>query len=236
MRRDPERTLAAVRAMGYADVELLWTFGNFGRTPAQVRTTLTNEGLLASSAHISAAAVVVGWERSLEIASLLGHEQLVVPSFTVDTDRSLEDWKEWADHFNRAGAQAREAGLWLAFHNEPGHQRLVEGRLPLDVFAQATDPRYVRLQLDVGNMTMGNGDPHDFLARHHDRCWSFHVKDVVPDRTGDTELGKGIVDLRRFLGGVRDVERKTFFVEQEGARDSLAAAAACHRYLSALDF
>src|SRR5690348_15898278 len=53
MRRDPERTLAAVRAIGYNDVELLWSFGNFGRTPQQVRAALDREGLRAPSAHIA---------------------------------------------------------------------------------------------------------------------------------------------------------------------------------------
>jgi sugar phosphate isomerase/epimerase len=53
MRRDPERTMTAVRAMGYTDVELLWSFGNFGRTPQQVRDALTNSGLRATSAHHS---------------------------------------------------------------------------------------------------------------------------------------------------------------------------------------
>src|SRR5690242_14356921 len=37
MRADPDRTMAAVRAIGYTDVELLWSFNNFGRTPEQVR-------------------------------------------------------------------------------------------------------------------------------------------------------------------------------------------------------
>jgi len=50
MQRDPERTLAAVRAIGYTDVELLWSFGNFGRTTEQVRATLDREGLHAPSA------------------------------------------------------------------------------------------------------------------------------------------------------------------------------------------
>ncbi|HYT82974.1 MAG TPA: hypothetical protein VEK86_05960, partial [Gemmatimonadales bacterium] len=53
MRRDPDRTLAAVRAIGYTDVELLWTFGNFGRTTEQVRAALDREGLRAPSAHVS---------------------------------------------------------------------------------------------------------------------------------------------------------------------------------------
>lgn len=236
MRRDPERTLAAVRAMGYTDVELLWTFGNFGRSPAQVRAALDREGLRAPSAHISPAAVLVGWERSLDVARMLGHETLVVPSFTVDTSRTLDDWKEWAECFNRAGEVARRHGIWLAFHNEPGHQQPLEGRVPIDFFAESTDPAVVRLQLDVGNMVMGGGDPHAFLDRHAARCWSFHLKDVVADRTRDTELGTGTVDLRRILAAIPDVDQKSFFVEQEGARDSLASAREDLAYLARLEF
>ena len=91
MARDPERTLAAIRAIGYTDVELLWSFGNFGRTPAQVAAALKTEGLRAPSAHVSPAVILVGWERSLETAKLLGHEYLIVPSFTPDTQRTLDD-------------------------------------------------------------------------------------------------------------------------------------------------
>ena len=68
MRRDPERTLAAVAAMGYTEVELLWSFGNFGRTPQQVRDALANTGLRARSAHVTSSAILVGWERSLDLA------------------------------------------------------------------------------------------------------------------------------------------------------------------------
>src|SRR5258705_10955045 len=93
MAKDPERTLAAVRAIGYTDVELLWSFNNFGRTPAQVVQTLKNEGLRAPSAHISPLILFVGWERSLETAKLIGHQYLIVPSFTEDTSRTLDDWR-----------------------------------------------------------------------------------------------------------------------------------------------
>src|SRR5438477_295836 len=148
MRRDPERTLAAVRAIGYSDVELLWSHGNFGRTPQQVRATLDGEGLRAPSAHISPAVILVGWERSLDTARMLGHEYLIVPSLTIDTQRSLDDWREWADRFNAAGAVARRAGIWLAFHNEPEHMRPLDGRIPYDVFVDRTDPALVRHQLD----------------------------------------------------------------------------------------
>src|SRR5205807_9725459 len=133
--RDPERTLAGVRAIGYTDVELLWSFANFGRTPAQVAATLAQEGLRAPSAHMSAEVLMVGWERSLDVAKQLGHQYLIVPSFSPDASRTLDDWREWADRFNAAGAVARRAGIWLAFHNEAEHMKPIDGTVPYDVFA-----------------------------------------------------------------------------------------------------
>ena len=236
MHRDPERTLAAVRAMGYTDVELLWSFGNFGRTTEQVRAALDREGLRAPSAHISAITLFVGWQRSLDIAHRLGHEYLIVPSFTGETSRTLDDWREWADRFNTAGAAARRAGIWLAFHNESDHMTPIDGTVPYDVFVARTDPTVVRLQLDVGNMAMGGGDPLAYLQRYRDRYWSFHLKDVVADRSHDTELGTGTLDFRRLLAAVPDIDHKFCYVEQEGASDPLASAKQDYEFLKKLEF
>ena len=236
MTSDPERTLAAVRAIGYRDVELLWSFGNFGRTPAQVAAALKNEGLRAPSAHVSAAVILIGWERSLETATLLGHQYLIVPSLTPDTARTLDDWREWADHFNAAGAAARRAGMWLAFHNEPDHLKPIDGTVPYDVFVGRLDPAVVRLQLDVGNMLLGGGDPMQYFETYRDRYWSFHLKDVLPDRSSDVELGRGVFDFKRFLAAVPALDEKPCYVEQEGAADELAAARGNFRYLRDLAF
>ena len=235
MARDPERTLAAVRAIGYNDVELLWSLGNFGRTPAQVAATLKQEGLRAPSAHISPVTILVGWQRGLDTAKLLGHEYLIVPDLG-ETARTLDDWREWADHFNTAGAVARRAGIWLAFHNEPDHMKPIDGMVPYDVFIARLDPSVVRLQLDVGNMVMGGGDPMRYLEQQRDRYWSFHLKDVLPDHTADTELGHGLFDFKKFLAAVPALDSKPCYVEQEGATDELAAARGNCQYLRQLSF
>jgi len=239
MAEDPERTLAAIRAIGYTDVELLWSFNNFRRTPAQVAATLKSEGLRAPSCHMSPETIFVGWERSLETAKLLGHEYLFVPEFDGWTRQTLDHWREWADRFNAAGAVAGRAGIWLGFHNEPNHQRPIEGRVPLDVFIERLDPAVTRLQLDVGNMLIGGGDPMQYLAKYPNRFWSFHLKDVVANRSGDTALGKGIFDFKRFLAAVPAIEQKPAYVEEEGATDGpgqLAAARANYQYLRGLEF
>jgi len=224
MRKDPEATLAAVRAMGYEDVELLWSFGNFGRTNEQVKTALKNTGLKASSAHIAPEILTKDWQKSVDAAAYLGQEYLFAPSLPAETNRSLDSWKKWADIFNAAGAVARKAGVWVGFHNEPNHQKLLDGVVPLELFIERTDPTAVRLQLDAGNMRMGGADPAAYVRKYHDRFWSFHVKDVVADNTKDTDLGTGTVDFRALFGLVRDVDEKLFVVEQEGSSAPLESA------------
>ena len=236
MRKDPEGTLAQVRAMGYDDVELLWSFGNFGRTTEQVRAALDNTGLRAPSAHIAPELLVDGWDRSLEVAKRLGQDYLIVPSLPDETNTSLDAWRRWADRFNAAGAAARKAGVWLAFHNEPNHMRPIDGVVPYDLFVERTDAASVRLQLDVGNLRMGGGDPLQYLERYRNRYWSFHVKDIVADGSHDTDLGTGVFDIRGFLASVQDIDRKPCIVEQEGSASPLESARRNYRYLKSLEF
>jgi sugar phosphate isomerase/epimerase len=236
MRRDPERTLAAIRAIGYLDVELLWSFDNFGRTPQQVRATLDKEGLRAPSAHMAPEVILTDWDKSLEKAKLLGHEYLIVPSLPGDTAKSLDRWKYWADQFNKAGATAREAGVWLAFHNEPDHMKPLDGVVPYEVFVERTDPSVVRHQLDVGNMALGRVDPMKYLEKYRARYWSFHVKDVVAGGGKDTELGKGAVDLKGLLATIPEINRKSVYVEQEAWADSMASARMNYEFLARLEF
>src|SRR5439155_19266252 len=64
---------------------------------------------------------------------------------------------------------------------------------------RSSDLSVTRLQLDVGNMLIGGGDPMQYLQKYPDRFWSFHLKDAVADRSHDTGLGKGIFDFKKFL-------------------------------------
>ena len=236
MKADPERTLAAVRRAGYSDVELLWSFQNFGRTTQEVRASLATEGLKAPSAHISPTMITTNWQRSLDTAKQLGHEYLIVPDLPAASEATLDGWRSWADRFNTAGAAARKSGIWLAFHNEPNHMKPIDGQVPYDVFVSLLDPAAVRLQFDCGNLTMGGGDAMTYLMRYRERYWSFHLKDVVADRSTDTELGKGTVNIGALLAMVPDLANKPCYVEQENPADEMASATAYAAYLKALTF
>lgn len=236
MKKDPERTLAAVRAMGYDDVELLWSMDNFGRTPKQVHETLKQLGLKAPSGHIAPEVLLNGWEKQLDDAKIVGHQFLVVPSLPDDTANSIDEWNRWADRFNAAGDLARRHGLWLMFHNEPEHMKPIRGVVPYDQFIERTDGSKVRLQLDFGNMEVGGGKPMNYIKQYYSRYWSFHVKDVVQDGTHDTELGTGRTNLRALLAAIPEIQKKPCYVEQESPADEMVSARQNYGYLKKLQF
>ena len=236
MKASPERTLEALAKIGYTDVELLWSFKNFGQSIKEVKASLRATGLKAPSAHMAPETILTEWEQRCAEARELGMTYLTAPSLPSEANRSIEAVKLWATRFNNAGEVARRFGLWIALHNEPNHEKPIMGQKPMDVFLAETDPKLVRFQLDVGNMLMGGGDPLDFLQRHRARCWSFHLKNVVADRTKDTELAKGVFDLKTFLAAVPELDKKPCFVEQEGSGDELVSATENYEYLRGLSW
>jgi sugar phosphate isomerase/epimerase len=236
-KRDLERTLADIAAAGYNDVELLSSMSNFGMPPARLRTVLDRVGLRAPSTHIDGRALD-DLDRQLDDAQVLGHEYLVLASLPIEGKPTLDDYRRWADRLNEAGRRTRARNVWMAFHDEAWDFKPIDGVMPYDVLAERTDPSVVRLQLDTGNLAMGGADPLDYMRRYAARYWSFHIKDVP--RIGaehDVDLGTGVIDFRRLLASIPDIDQKLLFVEQESypgtALDSIRRD---HAYIAALEF
>ncbi len=214
-RADLERTIANIAQAGYNDVELLGSMNNFGMAPATLRQLLDRNGLRAPSTHVAAAALD-DLQRNLDDAQTLGHGYLTIASLPLPAERTLDDYRRWADRMNEAGRVARGRGIWLAFHDHPNDHDLIEGKVAYDVFVERTDPAAVRHQLDTGNAAMAGRDPLEFMDRFGDRYWMFHIKDVPSmGAKEDTELGKGVIDFRRLLARIDRIDEKHLFVEQE---------------------
>jgi sugar phosphate isomerase/epimerase len=214
-RRDLERTIADISSAGYRDVELLGSMNNFGMPPARLRAILDRNTLRAPSTHVGGNALD-DLQRQLDDAQTLGHEYIVVASLPIKKPGTLDDYRRWADRLNEAGRISRERRIWIGFHNHADDFVVIDGQVTYDVLASRTDPSVVRLQLDTGNVAMAGRDPMDYMKRFGERYWLFHIKDVPRLRAeSDTELGKGIIDFRRLLGGIERIDEKHVFVEQE---------------------
>ena len=209
-RKDLERTLAAIAAIGYKDVELLASWKNFNTPARTVRGMLDRTGLRAPSTHIDALALD-DLERNLDDAQILGHEALIVASIPEERRKTLDDYRYWADRFNHAGAIAQKRGVWIGFHNHAFDVQPVDG---YDLLLERTEPGAVRFQLDTSNLLAAGKDPMAYLKQFGSRYWSFHLKD-------EPEIGAGTIDFSRLLGSIDRIDEKLLYVEQENSPSPL---------------
>lgn len=236
-KRDLEGTLVNIARTGYKEVELLDSMNNFGMPPAQLRAVLDRNGLTAPSTHADTG-IFDNLQPHIDAATILGHQYLIVASLPDAEKLGLDDYRRWADRFNEAGARAQRSGIRLGFHDEPLDFRDMNGTTPYDVFVQRADPSTVALQLDTGNAAVGGKDPLIYMQRYGPRYSLFHIKDAPAiGASRDTELGKGVVDFRRLLPMIDNIDQKHLYVEQESYPGApLDSVRRDYQYISTLEF
>ncbi len=236
-RNDLARTLAEIAAIGYKDVELLGSMNNFGMPPARLREVLDRNGLSAPSTHVGGNALN-DLDRQLDEAQILGHQYVIVASLPLQGQRTLDDYRLWADKLNEAGRRARTRNVWIGFHNHGADMTPIDGVIPYDVLMDRTDPALTRHQLDTGNTAMGGKDPQEYMRRYGSRYWSFHIKDVAGiGAKSDTELGKGFIDFSQLMRSIDNIDQKHLFVEQETYPGApVESLRRDYQYIAALEF
>jgi sugar phosphate isomerase/epimerase len=231
MERDVAATLARVAEIGYEEVEFA---GYFGDSPSEIRRFLADAGLRAPSAHVAPDLVEEAWPATLEAAAAVGHDYVVVPSIPESMRTSLDDWRRTAERLTLAAAEARAAGLQLAYHNHDFEFREMEGRTPLNVFLETADPELVQVELDLFWIVHAGGDPIAFIDRWPGRIPLVHAK----GRTADgrmTEVGSGVIDWAEIFQHRERAGIRHYFVEHDRPGKPFQSVESSFRYLSRLE-
>ena len=226
----PERTLEALAAIGYREVELA---GLYGLGAAQMKGMLERAGLRAVSAHRSIEDLRDQWPTVADDAHALGLTYVVCP-WVNSGDRTLDGYHRLARDFNAIGKRAREAGLRFAYHDgDYAHARSDDGEVPYDILLAETDPSLVEFEIDLYWMITGGADPLAYFARWPGRFPMLHVKDRASDGAM-TDAGAGTIDLRTILARGDAAGVRHWLVEHDEPKDPLASARASYAYLSRL--
>ncbi len=208
MKTDLPGTLSKVAAIGYKEVEFA---GYFGRTPAQIRELLRRDGLSSPSTHLPFESLDSGWQKQLG--------------------------KRHAAAFNKAGAQAKSAGMRFAYHNHDFELRSVDGQRPLDLLLKETDPSLVDFEMDLYWVVFGGGDPLDFFNRYPKRFPMVHVKDSAgPPDNRMVDVGQGKIDFRSIFAQSDKAGIKHYIVEHDQPADPIATIRNSYNYLHALRY
>lgn len=236
VQRDLPGTLARLAQIGYKEVEFA---GYFGRTPAETRQLLSQNGLTAPSTHIPYGTIRTGWDKALDDALARGHQYITIPWLPENVRGSVASWRQVAEEFNRAASAAKARGLSFAYHNHEFELKPVEGRVPLDILLESTDAQLVQFEMDVYWVTNGGGDPLAYLRRFPGRFPLLHVKDSAgPPDHRQTDVGAGTINFAEVfrLGASQGNAVKHAFVEHDQPPDPMAFARASFDYLSRLEF
>jgi sugar phosphate isomerase/epimerase len=234
MARDFEGTLARVAATGYREVEFA---GYFDHPAREVRAALDRHGLKAPSAHIPIERLRENWHATLADARVVGHQYLVMPWIPEEERRTLDGYKRAAELFNKAGAEARSAGIQFGYHNHNFEFEPIEGQRPYDVLLAEADPTLVAMEMDLYWITKGGGDPLAYFARWPGRFPMVHVKDAAGDAERTmVDVGRGTIDWKRIFARRKQAGIRHFFVEHDQPADPFASIRASYEYLKHLEF
>ena len=229
MEQDVPRTLERVAEIGYREVEFA---GYYHYTPQELRQMLDNLGLSAPGTHVPYQALEEDLEATLETARVLGHRYVVVPWLPPEQRRTLDDYRRWAERFNRWGEACRAAGVQFAYHNHDFEFTATDGQVPYEVLLAETDPELVKMELDLYWITYAGRDPLTYLSQHPERFPLCHVKDMTADRQM-TDVGQGTIDFAKIFA---QAQFRHYFVEHDRPEDPLASIQRSYAYLSHLTF
>ena len=231
MKSDFEGTLAKVAAIGYKEVEFA---GLFDHSPKDVRAILDRLGLAGVSSHVPFSALSDPWSKTLDGANVIGQKYVICP-WMDEKDRTPEGVKRLAVTFNRAGAEAKKAGIQFGYHNHDFEFKPLGNKLLYDVLLEETDPSLVKMQMDLCWITEGCQDPLAYFYRYPGRFPLVHVKDMTKDHVM-TEVGSGAIDWKRIFAQSEKAGIRHYFVEHDEPKAPLDSLKTSYEYLRKLRF
>ena len=124
-------------------------------------------------------------------------------------EREPADYTRLGRLLTEIGKRTADLGIAVGYHPHVGS--IGEKPDEIEQVLGASDPKYVRLLLDVAHYRVGGGDPAAAIRRHAERLLFLHIKDVRMREPGATgapfqfvELGRGSVDLPAVFAALRD--------------------------------
>jgi len=257
LEQDFEGTLKTVAQIGYQEVE---TIGAFGRDPKMVRELLDKYGLATPSQHlvpgklydlfnqfvqhkVSGPEIQKLWqetmaierikpviEEGIERAKILGQRYLCLQIIWPEQMATRELMDKFCKGLNLAGELCAKAGVVFNFHNHSDEFRPINGYVPYDLIVKNTDPKTVKLEMDMYWIAHAGQDPLKYLADNPGRYKQCHLKDSTP--SGDFEtVGKGTLNFPVLLAAAQKAGIEHYYVEFDRSTDPMQVTRDSYAYL-----
>ncbi len=224
--KDLEGTLKKVADIGYREVELFgYSDGKFfGKSPKEFHTLLQSLGLTAPSGHYTTGntmpaakgTLTNGWVQAADDAAALGQKYMVCAFLFPDERTTLDQYKKHAELFTKSAEVCKQRGIQFCYHNHDFEFKPIDGQLPYDLLLKETDPKLVKMELDLYWVSFAGKDPVELFKKHPGRFPMWHVKDM--EKTTErafAEVGTGSINFQKIFDAAKTAGLQHYFVEQD---------------------
>lgn len=220
--KDFSGTLRKMGALGYNSIEMCsppgysrFGFGALQHLSArELKKMINDAGFNCISCHYGFSELKDHGQERIDFAKELGLTQMVIASYGLPKDATLDDWKKAADDSNKIAELTRKSGLQLVFHNHNVELEKREGQVIYDVLLDRLDPDLVKMQFQLWVIIMGV-KAADYFRKHPGRFISAHLYDWSGKGEEMVPLGKGVVDWNDFFAAAKVGGVKNYFAEME---------------------
>jgi len=244
--KDPAAILQAIAQIGYREAEVVWASLE-GIGPALKQTALRPVSVHLDS-NLFKPENREKMLSAIQTVKQFGFQYAVYPYVPVpERPATIDGFKTLTDQLNKAGADCRDAGLQLCYHNHAFEFQPMGSATPFETMMGQTDKKLVQLEMDVFWVSVAGHDPVALLKQYSGRVPLLHIKnkaagfpvqfnEKVPPATF-REAGNGSIDMKQVLRAAADAGTQHFFVEQDQTPgDPLNSLRQSYDYLKKLKF
>jgi sugar phosphate isomerase/epimerase len=217
MPKDPRGVLTKLSGYGYRQIEsyegplgMFWGLGY-----KEFKTVLDNLSLTIVASHCD---YKKDLNRKAAEAAETGMQYLICP--WLGPQKTLDDFRRYADEFNAAGEVCKKAGIRFAYHNHDYTFVNMEGQIPQDLLMERTDPALVDFEMDYYWVVTAGHSPEAWLKKYPNRFRLCHIKDRKKDapateKSASCNLGEGMIDYTPIFKTAKENGMQYQIVEQE---------------------
>lgn len=215
--KDPQGILKQIASFGYKQIEgyegpkgIYWGMSN-----KEFKKFTDDLGITMVSTHCN---INTDFEKKAAEAAEIGMKYLICPY--IGAQKTLDDYKRYAEKFNACGDICKKNGIRFAYHNHGYTFIPLEGVMPQDTLMQNTNPDTVDFEMDIYWVATPGEDPITWLKKYPNRWRLCHVKDREKgadpkQHEASVDLGTGFLDFKKILKAAKANGMQYYIVEQE---------------------
>ncbi len=129
---------------------------------------------------------------------------------------TADSWKAYGERLTKIGRACKARGIQFQYHNHAHEFAKIDGKAPLEILLDASDPELVLSQLDIGWVTRAGENAVAWMKKLGKRIGTIHLKDTTaaPDNQW-TEVGTGVLPLADVVKTGNELGIEWYIIEQD---------------------